>query len=197
MIQYRLIKVSPQFLRWFRRSFSLNFSRLLNYLPTRGTLLDVGCGIGSLDYEIAKHREDVAILAIDIDPRCIELAHQHNHRPNISYQLRRLETVEGLFDCILFVDVFHHVPWEEHDELLATASKLLAPSGFATIVDIPRRGGEFNIFVDRYVSRCPEIYLKNLRDMEAVLDQYFEVITSEVHYKFPFPHYYIKARPRI
>lgn len=193
MIQYALIKRSPQFLRWYRTRIMLDWHRLRAYLPTRGRLLDVGCGVGSLDYEIARGHPALDVLGIDIDWTSIALAQRYNSAPNMRYEHKMLQSVEGQFDCILFIDVFHHVPPEEQSALVQACAGLLAPGGYVLIKDIERRGGQVSWLMDRYISGCAKVYLYNSDEVVSMVSRYLRVIDSQVCFRFPFPHYYIKA----
>lgn len=48
-------------------------------------VLDIGCGNGALAYDIASHRSDVNIVAIDISLKNINYAKEHHSHPNITY----------------------------------------------------------------------------------------------------------------
>jgi len=193
MIQHALIKRSPRFLRWYRTHILLDLDRLLAYLPAQGRLVDVGCGVGSLDYEIAHRRPALNVVGIDIDPTSVMLAQRYNTLPNVRYAHRALQAIEGQFDCILFVDVFHHVTPQEYDALLQTCTGLLRPSGYVLIKDIERSGGYISWLMDRYISGCGGVYLHNCDEMADIVSRHLCVLASRVRFRFPFPHYYIKA----
>ena len=119
MIQYKLVRLSPAFLRWIRLHVLVDFKRLSRYLPDRGKLLDVGCGIGLLDFKMASKNPRLSIFAIDIKQESIDLALQFNALPNIQYSCTPLSAVDGLFDCILLVDVIHHVRPSDYNDLIS------------------------------------------------------------------------------
>jgi len=68
MIQYAILKISPRFLRWYRK-FTLDINQLISYLPRSRHLLEVGCGVGSLTYMITQRPQDLKITAIDINQK--------------------------------------------------------------------------------------------------------------------------------
>lgn len=193
MLQYKLISKSPSFLRWLRTRVFIDFERLAALLPAKGRVLDVGCGIGSLDYEIARSNDRLNVLAIDLSSQSIDVARQYNALPNIEYACRPLESVEGEFDCIIFVDVFHHVPPAEYPGLLARSAKLLAAGGYLLIKDIERKKGQMALWLDRYISGSDRVYFQNCEELVAAVSKHMRVIRSEVRFRFPFPHYYIEA----
>ncbi len=194
MIQYKLLKLSSRMLRLYRTRVTLDWHTFESFLPQKGQLLDVGCGVGLLAYEIAQMRPALNILGIDISQENISFARDYHSLPNVQYQFVRLEALQGQFDYILFVDVFHHVPLAEHGNLLRECARLLVPGGHVLIKDIERRRGQFSWFMDHYVSGVDEVYLQNCDELLNTVMQYFDVICFEVRYRFPFPHFYIKAR---
>lgn len=193
MLQYRIIRWSPQFLRWYRTGFLVDLKHIQSYLPGKGRLLDVGCGVGMLDYAFARHNPNLHIHGIDIAPESIALAREFHTLPNVEYACRRLETVEGQFDCVLFVDVFHHVAVGEYASLLEGARQRLAPNGYVLIKDVERQRGQISIWMDRYISGCKELFMHNSDELARIVSDYLKVESTEVKFRFPFPHYYIKA----
>jgi 2-polyprenyl-6-hydroxyphenyl methylase/3-demethylubiquinone-9 3-methyltransferase len=196
MLQYRLLELSPSLLRRARTRLLIDLERLKQLLPSRGRLLDVGCGIGSLDYEIARSNQMLFVLGIDLSRESIDLARRYHSLPNIEYACRTIESIEGEFDCILFVDVFHHVPPTEYSTLLMNSSTLLSKDGYVLIKDIERRRGQLSLWADRYVSGCREVYLHDCDELASLVSKYMEVRRAEVKFRFPFPHYYIEAANR-
>jgi len=171
----------------------LDWNHLTDYLPAGGRMLDVGCGVGLLDYEIARHNHKISILGIDVASTSIEIANAYHALPNTEFACQMLQSVERQFDCILFADVFHHVPSEEHGDMLQACARLLAPGGYVIIKDIERRRGKVSIWMDRYISGCAEVYMRNCDEMIEVVSRHLKVVSSDVKFRFPFPHYYIKA----
>ena len=199
MLQYNLLKISSRALRFYRTRLLLDMPRLCQYLPTTGSILDVGCGVGSVDHVLARRNPNLRIHGIDITPESVALARQYHASPNVTYACQRLETITGVFDCVLFIDVFHHVPPRHRDSLLQAAGGLLKLAGYVLIKDIERRRGWCSYALDRYVSRCPanEIFLENCDELTALVGKHLDVVKSEVKFRPPFPHYYIKAARKI
>ena len=144
MIQYAVLRRTPRLLRWYRTRLTLDWKRLTSYLPTEGRLLDVGCGVGLVDYEVARARPNMKILGIDLDDEIIAMAQSYNAAPNVEYKRVDLGCVEGQFDCILLVDVCHHGPPDERVALLEASSALLSDRGYVLIKDIERNGGQIS-----------------------------------------------------
>jgi 2-polyprenyl-6-hydroxyphenyl methylase/3-demethylubiquinone-9 3-methyltransferase len=193
VIQYALMRISPRFVRWLRTRALIDWKRLSRRLPSSGRLLDVGCGIGVLDYAIGRDNPDLRVVGIDISEDSIARAREHHALPNVSFAAKSLQSVDGEFDCVLFVDVFHHVPPAQHEGLLRAARERLSPNGYVLIKEIERRRGAISLFFDKVISRCPEVWLMNRNELEDVVRRHLRVRSSEAKWRFPFPHYYITA----
>ena len=66
------------------------------------TMLDVGCGDGTISRLIQQLRPGLSILGADV------LARPHTHIPVTLFDGRRLPFLDGAFDVVMFVDVLHH-----------------------------------------------------------------------------------------
>jgi cyclopropane fatty-acyl-phospholipid synthase-like methyltransferase len=137
------------------------------------------------------------MLGIDIDEQSIECAQAYYTLPNTRFQCHRVESVEGSFDCIMLVDVLHHIQPDQYDQVFSSASHLLAPGGCLFVKDVERRRGFVSFAMDRYLSGCPadQINLHDCDEMVALVSRHFRVQSSVVKYRLPFPHYYIVASP--
>lgn len=77
------------------------------------TVLDAGCGTGSLSFALAQRAKDLRIQGIDFSPAYIEHATQHNHNPNIAFRVGdicALPFADASFDRVLSLLVLHFVP---------------------------------------------------------------------------------------
>ncbi len=108
---------------------TVNHKKTLSILSShRGTVLDVGCGIGNF-LELAKER-GWQCAGVDIDPDAIAAAKQ---KTGIA-DLEAIDVIEYAkkypskrFDLITFYDVLEHV--DNHNEFLAAISSLLKTHG--------------------------------------------------------------------
>jgi SAM-dependent methyltransferase len=73
-----------------------------NLLPTDSTVLDVGCGDGTIDRLIAKRRPDLTIRGIDVFVRPDAVI------PVELFDGATIPYGEGGVDVVMFVDVLHH-----------------------------------------------------------------------------------------
>lgn len=193
MLQYTLIEHVPHLLRWYRTQVTMDWPRMQAFLPTQGQLLDVGCGIGTLDFALGRKRPQLEILGIDISDASITIAQSHHTLPNVRFACQLLEEVTETFDWILFVDVLHHVESATLNTLLATCRPRLKPGGSLLIKDIARTGGQVSYLMDRYISGCREIYMRECDELARHIERHLQIDQAETHFRAPFAHTYIRA----
>lgn len=178
-------------MRFYRTRVLVDLPMILQFLPEKGRLLDVGCGTGLLDYVIARVRPGLEILGIDIDQRAVDLANRYNRLSNVNYAAVPLDDVKGSFDCISFMDVMHHARVDEAQRLLEGAERLMAADGRIVIKDIARKGGWLGYAHDRYITRSRIIRLVDLEEMISLVPDRYRVVRQLEKYRVPFPNYYI------
>lgn len=86
----------------FGRRVKILASRLAGIIPPQATVLDVGCGDGTIDYLISRQLPAVSIQGIDV-----------LLRPSVRIPVRKFDGVhipyeDASFDVVMFVDVLHH-----------------------------------------------------------------------------------------
>ena len=101
------------------------------------SVLEVGCGIGTLTELMLRYLEPSANLtAVDVSEKSIAFAKERLSR----YQNLTLEVFdftqavkESLYDVIVLPDVIEHIPLELHKQLFVNLSRMLKNSGFILI----------------------------------------------------------------
>jgi SAM-dependent methyltransferase len=76
--------------------------RLIALLPRGASVLDVGCGDGTVSSLVLRHQPDISIHGIDI------LVQPEAKIPVESYDGRVLPFDDKSFDVVSFIDVLHH-----------------------------------------------------------------------------------------
>jgi SAM-dependent methyltransferase len=85
-------------------------------LPDAGSVLDVGCGDGSIDVAVLALRPRLRIIGIDV------LVRERTHIPVMHFDGTALPFPDHYFDVVMFVDVLHHTP--DPSVLLAEARRV-------------------------------------------------------------------------
>jgi SAM-dependent methyltransferase len=103
--------------RWI---FSRRVDRLADvltmHLPDGASVLDIGCGDGSIARAVLDRRPDLAITGVDV------LVRRATHIPVIEYDGARLPFEDNSFDAACLVDVVHHA--DDAERLLAEAARV-------------------------------------------------------------------------
>lgn len=117
--------------RSFFVDLDMEVGQLKAWVPEARNILEIGCGEGAVAQKLAALYPDAKITGIDISPRAGRLFEGHSERVRFQCMTAaELAAVEpGAFDLVLTCDVLHHVPWDQHDALLADARTLLQPGG--------------------------------------------------------------------
>ncbi|UCI19954.1 methyltransferase domain-containing protein [Mesorhizobium sp. B2-1-8] len=105
-------------------------------------ILDVGCGTGSLTFELAKSAELAAIAAIDFSPVFVEAAKRRNTDPRVEIKqadATALPFADNAFDRALALLVLHFVP--EAGKAVAEMRRVTRAGGVVAAVVWDHLGG--------------------------------------------------------
>ncbi|MFN8319166.1 MAG: class I SAM-dependent methyltransferase [Saprospiraceae bacterium] len=108
-------------------------------LRSESSVLEVGCGIGTLTTLLAQIVRRGKILVTDISDRSILTAKENLKKfKNIDYIVTDMVDFhsDDKFDFIILPDVIEHIPIEQHNNLFGALSKLLKNDG-KLIIHIP------------------------------------------------------------
>jgi cyclopropane fatty-acyl-phospholipid synthase-like methyltransferase len=122
----------------FLRAWSAPLDAVVMALPSRGALLDVGCGHGLVANAAALRSPELRVIGIDISAAKIEAARKSvGTRSNIEFRVGSLADVnESGFDAVSIVDVLYLVPRAEWAPLLKTCLDKLAPGGTLVVKEV-------------------------------------------------------------
>ncbi len=122
--------------------YELDLINLLN-LTGEEIVLDAGCGIGVLSWELAKHARRV--IGVDSSDRAIKMAREKFQRRNLFFiRADILELNLDLFDRIICIDVIEHVHFQDLIDLLNKFNALLKRRGLL-LIKFPSQGGFGNL----------------------------------------------------
>lgn len=152
------------------------------------TILDLGCGTGTHDIELAKHagNDKVNITGIDISPQMIEIARQRGKKGNchIDFEVADIRdyTAKQKYDAV--VSLFHVMSYQNSNsdflKALSTAKLALKKDGIF-IFDIWYGPG--------VLSDKPAVRVKQVEDEEYILyriarpEMYVEENIVDVNYE--------------
>jgi SAM-dependent methyltransferase len=130
----------------------LAFLQHYGLVPT-AHVLEIGCGVGRLAYELASVLTDGSYVGVDISPKAIGWLNEHyaprlrafrfdlldirnpRYRPRGSHAASemRFPYPSEHFDVVAAFAVFMHISIEEIANYLTEIRRLLAPDGFAAV----------------------------------------------------------------
>lgn len=135
---------------------------LLAFIPeNRGTILDVGCGMGATTRHLLRYYDRSKVVGINISKK--QLARSMVNAPDCSFFLidgSGLAFRDGLFDNVICVESAFH--FNTRERFLREASRVLKPGGYLVLSDItmskvPGKRGQY--FPNRN-------FVKNLEEYE-------------------------------
>jgi SAM-dependent methyltransferase len=89
---------------------------LAEALAPDATLLDVGCGDGSIAAAVQRRRPDVTVTGVDV------LVRPDTKIPVTAYDGETLPFADRSFDAVCFIDVLHHT--DDPERVLAEAARV-------------------------------------------------------------------------
>lgn len=105
------------------------------------SVLDVGCGTGSLLLAVLDAAPGARVTGLDPDSRALELAARKLRRTRRKGTLvrgfaDRLPADDGSLDHVVSSMALHHVPDDEHPAFAREVARVLRPGGKVTILDL-------------------------------------------------------------
>jgi 2-polyprenyl-3-methyl-5-hydroxy-6-metoxy-1,4-benzoquinol methylase len=125
-------------LEWYLRVKMIlenNFDSYCKLLPTKGEILDLGCGYGYISYMLKLTSDERIITGVDYDEKKITIA-KHGYLKNDRITFIKADVTEykiTSMDGFLFGDVLHYLPYDKQESLLKDCIKNLNPGGVILI----------------------------------------------------------------
>ena len=104
------------------------------------SLLDVGCGTGTLLAELGRRQRSAALAGIDADPRILVRASQKLTSARVRATLvhayaQHLPFSDGTFDAVVSTLIFHHLSTPLKHAALGEIHRVLKPGGRLLLAD--------------------------------------------------------------
>ncbi|MEO8148822.1 MAG: class I SAM-dependent methyltransferase [Bacteroidia bacterium] len=128
-------------------------------LNSNSTLLEIGCGIGTLSSFIAKYVTNGKVTAVDISPSSVEFAKKkYSDQKNLEFLVSDMTNFnyDGKFQFILFPDVLEHIPVEAHANIFKTISGLVNETS-KVLINLPN-------------PRAARWFIKNKPELMQIID---------------------------
>jgi ubiquinone/menaquinone biosynthesis C-methylase UbiE len=109
--------------------------------PTRGAVLDAGCGSGRLALEIARRRPDLRVHGVDLERGMLDVATRRAEQEKVADRvgftvadLADLPLADDSVDLIVSTASLHH--WTDIGAVIASLDRVVRPDGRMWIYDI-------------------------------------------------------------
>ena len=124
------------------RSMIIPFERVLDEIPDKGSVLDIGSSHGTFTIYAARTKRRIRITGVEINGKRVKSARQ---------KARGLKNIEFIdcdftkfksgkkFDTVTCLDVLHHTPRILHEKFIEKSHKLLKPEGIFILVEISKK----------------------------------------------------------
>jgi ubiquinone/menaquinone biosynthesis C-methylase UbiE len=104
------------------------------------SVLDVGCGTGTLAVSIKRQHPQVDVIGVDPDPRALERAKRKAKQAGVSVRFDQgfgdaLGYADRRFDRVFSSMMFHHLESHEQQSLLLEIRRVLKPDGRLELLD--------------------------------------------------------------
>jgi len=119
------------------------------------SVLDIGCGTGTLIVALKRQHPDVHVVGLDPDSKALRRAQNKVRRAKVSVQLDHgfadeLPYPERSFDRVLSSFMFHHLDEQERERTSREVLRVLKPGGSFHLVDFVAHDAAHGFF-DRLV----------------------------------------------
>ncbi len=173
--------------------------QLIQYLPGKGDILDLGCGNGIFANILSLGDPGRKVYGVDLSSSRIDAAKRISEgNPNLEFVAGDVNTVHfDRFEVVTLIDLLHHMPYREQDTLLKKIYDKLDAGDALIIKDLEKAPYWKYIFhyVQDSISYRERLYFRSAEEMSEVLERtgfYVERITLAKDY--PHPHVLYKCK---
>ncbi len=175
---------------------------LEKYLPDEGHILDLGCGTGIFANILVLGSDKRKVFGIDLSHKRIEAAKkatgEHSH---IHYEVGNVNQhiLDG-FNIITLIDLLHHMPYSEQDDLVKKIYEHLPNEGMILIKDLekaPLWKYIFHYIQDSIAYKGSALYFRSTEEMNTLLTSIgFSVSTFRLSKGYAYPHVLYKCEKK-
>jgi 2-polyprenyl-3-methyl-5-hydroxy-6-metoxy-1,4-benzoquinol methylase len=167
------------------------------YLPTKGRILDVGCGFGLFSLYYALTIPGVELYGIDLNAKRIDQARAAAKRlglTNVHYEVADLTHYADShsFDMIYMLDIIHHIPRSAVQPVIHRLASALRAGQHLLIKDLDRRPAYKRWFahaLDKVMDPKSPVSYWHAEDLQGLLvSSGFRVYRHLMVDLLPYPH---------
>lgn len=163
------------------------------YVPKSGCVLDVGCGMGIFSNLLCLMSEGRSAIGFDTSRKRVNLARTTAARTKqLSFYVQ--DAKDAIFDgfsIITIIDLLHHIPYSEQEEVLRKAYMGLETPGVVVLKDLEKKPLWKYCFhyVQDSISYRSKLFFRSSMEMRDLLhDIGFTVTVIPLKSFLPYPH---------
>lgn len=147
------------------------------------SILDVGCGPGSLTIDLARTFPKAQITAIDLSFPYLKAAQKRLKKfPRVGFLQANAEDMpfkDGAFDAVVSCFMFHELPKKARENVIIEMQRVQKPDGLCVITDAIQKDDtpELNWALERFPISYHEPFFKNYQ--ENSLENMIEKLTRK------------------
>ena len=197
---------NPAFLSKLRASLRkvvCPLEEIRRYVPSHSSVFDVGCGTGAILVDLIRTRQVKKVGGSETSPALLALAREAAARAlaapseSADFLVSRLPpNCLRFYDCILLIDVLHHLPLMEQPGFLSKLSHAMRPGARLILKDI--NAAKVSVFGNRLHDALfagngfQEISLT--RALDLVTSAGLKILGSFEIQRLWYPHYFVIAQ---
>lgn len=154
-------------------------------------ILELACGNGSATLSLAKTLPKAKILSLDLSAPYLGYAKDRlRDHPRVSFvqgDAAKTDFKNETFDAVVSVFLFHELPAEQRERVLAESMRVVKPGGYVGMVDSIQTDDvpEFNFGLDNFPKEFHEPFYKNYAN-HPIEDVFHRVGLREIKSKTGF-----------
>ncbi len=175
--------------------------KMIEYVPEKGDILDLGCGNGIMANIISLGAPERKVFGVDLSAARIEAANRISRdNPNLEFVAGDVNTVPfERFEIVTLIDLLHHLPYDEQGKLLGKIYDKLDEDDVLIIKDLEKAPYWKYIFhyIQDTLSYRDKLYFSSAEEMNKLLSEIgFTIETVSLASGYPHPHVLYRCKKR-
>jgi len=152
--------------------FGAELDYILRYIKGGHDILSVGCGPAVIEAELAEH--GLKVTGLDVSKEALGQA--PNTIRTVVGSAEKTDFEDGSFDAVIYVASLQFI--EGYQRAIAETARILRAGGKLLVMLLNTESGFFREKIKNPDSYVNKIRHKNLKEIEAVIAEYFSVETE-------------------